>query len=102
MSEPRLTKGPGSARQANITSALTATFAELLGAEAGAIDVSTHFLELGADSLLLLQASQAVSTKFGVKVPFRMMLEEYSTVESLAAYIAQQQPVEEPQPEPDF
>jgi glutamate-1-semialdehyde aminotransferase len=44
---------------------------------------------MGADSLFLLQASQAIRDKFGVKLPFRMMLEEYSTVEALSNYIGQ-------------
>src|SRR5437764_388013 len=105
MSEPRLIKAPVSMRQADIISMLTTTFAEFLGVESSAINISSHFLELGADSLLLLQASQAISSKFGVKVPFRMMLEEYSTIHALAAYIDHSLPAEEAMPaqlpEPD-
>jgi glutamate-1-semialdehyde-2,1-aminomutase len=60
-------------------------------------DVSIHatFPEMGADSLFLLEASQSIRSKFGVKVPFRAMLHEYSTIDTLATFISQNLPAEE-------
>lgn len=67
-------------------------FSQLLGIDAGTIDDQSTFLSIGADSLLLLQASQRIQHTFGVKVPFRVLLEEYSTIEQLAAFLKEQAP----------
>ena len=63
---------------------------------AAASDVS--FLELGFDSLLLTQVAQAFRKEFGVKVTFRQLLEDYSTMETLAGYLDSQLPPEAPAP----
>jgi amino acid adenylation domain-containing protein/non-ribosomal peptide synthase protein (TIGR01720 family) len=68
---------------------LSGIFANTLGTTPDAIDPRANFLEMGADSLLLLQASKVIQDTFGLKIPFRSMLEEYTTVEELAGYIAQ-------------
>lgn len=65
-------------------------FSELLGVAVGDLDNESTFLSLGADSLLLLQASQRLQRAFGVKIPFRSLLEEHSTVEQLAAFLEPQ------------
>jgi glutamate-1-semialdehyde-2,1-aminomutase len=68
----------------------------LFGAEAptsggtGGVDPDATFFELGADSLSLLQFSQAIQNKFNVKIPFRRLLEELPTLSSVAAYINEQ------------
>ncbi|HZO76359.1 MAG TPA: aminotransferase class III-fold pyridoxal phosphate-dependent enzyme [Ktedonobacteraceae bacterium] len=67
-------------------------FSQLLGIDADTIDHQSTFLSIGADSLLLLQASQRIQHTFGVKVPFRALLEEYSTIEQLAAFLKEQAP----------
>lgn len=71
-------------------------WAQAIGIAPDEIDLHTSFLELGADSLCLLQASQSIRNKLGVKVPFRMMLDEYSTINDLAIYINQNIPDPEP------
>jgi amino acid adenylation domain-containing protein/non-ribosomal peptide synthase protein (TIGR01720 family) len=60
----------------------------LFGLNATEIGLHMSFLEMGADSLSLLRASQSIQEKFGVKIPFRMMLDELSTIDELAAYLA--------------
>jgi glutamate-1-semialdehyde aminotransferase/acyl carrier protein len=62
---------------------------QLFGINPSEIAPGVSLIEMGADSLFLLQVSQAIRDRFGIKLPFRMMLEEYSTVEALAGYIAQ-------------
>ena len=52
------------------------------------------FLDLGFDSLSLTQAATAVSRKFGVRVTFRTLLEEASTVSMLAAWLDEKLPPE--------
>ncbi|MDF5719753.1 MAG: aminotransferase class III-fold pyridoxal phosphate-dependent enzyme [Rhizonema sp. PD37] len=53
-------------------------------------DVHTNFLELGIESLSLIQISRMIQKEFGVQVPFRLLLEEFSTLDELAIHIAQQ------------
>jgi len=46
-----------------------------------------QFLELGLDSLFLTQATQGLQKKFGVKLTFRQIMEQFSTIASLATYL---------------
>ena len=52
----------------------------------------THFFELGLDSLMLTQMSSLVKAKFKTTVSFRELKEKYSTLETLAAHIAEKNP----------
>ena len=62
-------------------------FETVSGVEIGAGDTAASFVELGIDSLVLTQVALAVARRFGVKVSFRQMIEEYTTAERLAAYL---------------
>ncbi len=68
---------------------LQVTIGQLMGAEPDEINPDKTFLELGAESLLLMQASQAIQDRFGVKVPFRALLEELTTTNILADHLEQ-------------
>jgi amino acid adenylation domain-containing protein len=57
-------------------------------------DDQATFTELGFDSLFLTQASQAIQSRFGVKVTFRQMLGELSSVAALAAHLDATLPAE--------
>ncbi len=59
-------------------------FEELSGIAIGSEYFDTSFLELGFDSLFLTQATQAVQRRFGVKVTFRQIVEQYSSIRMLA------------------
>ena len=64
-------------------------------------DDSATFTELGFDSLFLTQASQAIQSRFGVKVTFRQMLGELSSVETLSRHLDSSMPatpISTPQP----
>jgi amino acid adenylation domain-containing protein len=50
------------------------------------------FLELGFDSLLLSQVAQDLQDRFGVKISFRQLLGELSTVTALTRFISQSLP----------
>ena len=100
MSEPRVTKAVGASRQENILSTLKSILYDLSGMNPAEVDSHATFFELGADSLLLLQASQTIQSKVGVKIPFRLLMEDASTLESLASYIDQNLPPEKSQSEP--
>lgn len=75
-----------------VADTLKKLFHDLSGIETAELDESATFLELGFDSLFLTQASQAIQTKFGLKVAFRQMLDDLSTLETLAEYIDQSLP----------
>ena len=59
-------------------------------------DDSASFTELGFDSLFLTQASQAVQSRFGVKVTFRQMLGDLSSVAALAKFLDREMPASAP------
>jgi amino acid adenylation domain-containing protein len=85
-----------SGRRAAILLALTAGFSRLLGVGAEEIDAHATFFEMGADSLAFIQVSQAIQDEYGVKVSFRQLLGEFTTIAALAAYIDQELPPEPP------
>ena len=66
---------------------LKEVFQALSGVDLSRASVSATFLELGFDSLFLTQASQAVQKRFGAAVSFRQLLEEFPTLEKLAAHL---------------
>lgn len=70
-----------------IVSAVRSIFSEMSGIPPHEIDPNVSFLELGADSLLMVQASQAIQDTFGVIIPVRFILEENPTMNTLAEYI---------------
>ena len=74
--------------QEEIRSKLRTLFADLSGIEGAKLDVSANFMELGFDSLFLTQVATAVQKAFGLKVSFRQLIEEHSTIESLTDYLA--------------
>ncbi|HEV8168997.1 MAG TPA: aminotransferase class III-fold pyridoxal phosphate-dependent enzyme, partial [Pyrinomonadaceae bacterium] len=92
-------------RENLIISELRTIFGRLFGMDASEIVVDIPFLELGADSLFLLQASHAVQDKFGVRVPFRMLLDDCPTIETLALHLQQALPasfaLSSPKPQPE-
>ena len=81
-----------SSRQMSIQTTLKDIFTHLLGIEASQLETHTTFLEMGADSLHLLQASQVIRDRLKVKLPFRQLLEEYATIDLLSAHIEREKP----------
>ncbi len=101
--EPPGDRAPSGPRGNETLSELKGVFGELSGVDIGRADAGATFLELGFDSLFLTQASQAVQKRFGANVTFRQLLEEFSTLEKLAARLDAQktktdQPNRAPQP----
>ncbi|MEG3908708.1 amino acid adenylation domain-containing protein [Microcoleus sp. w2-18bC1] len=71
----------------SIRSTLRSLVAKLLQIESDEIDATATFLELGTDSLLLLEIMQSIKSNFGVKVEVQQFFEELETIETLANYI---------------
>ncbi len=88
VSTPRLN------RSERIVSELKSLIEDLIGIDPTNIDIHATFLELGFDSLLLTQANAAIKKTFEVKILFRQLFEEFSTINSLAQHIDTQLPPE--------
>jgi amino acid adenylation domain-containing protein len=69
-------------------------FARIAGITVDQVEVDVTLLELGVDSLTMIQATQTIQTTLGVKIPFRVLLEDNPTLTGLAAYIVDQMPAE--------
>ncbi|MEA2562144.1 MAG: hypothetical protein QOH06_3648 [Acidobacteriota bacterium] len=80
-SEPRDT------RRLEILQSLRSLVARLIGAEISDAHLHTSFLEVGVDSLLLIQTSQAIRERFGVKISLAQLLEELTTIDAVAGYL---------------
>jgi len=74
-------------RTARLESELAQLFQDLSGIDASTLDAAANFTELGFDSLFLTQAAQQLHSKFGVKVTFRQLLDQQSSLRSLAAFL---------------
>ncbi|HMQ54320.1 MAG TPA: aminotransferase class III-fold pyridoxal phosphate-dependent enzyme, partial [Anaerolineae bacterium] len=88
------------ARKERILAELKSTMHDIGGLNPAEIDGQATFLELGFDSLFLTQASLAFKKKFAVKITFRQLLEDTSTLKALADYIDGQLPPEDLPAEP--
>ncbi len=75
---------PAPPRLARILATLGEIVSDLLGIPAARIDVDVPFLEVGIDSLVLIQASQAIHQRFGVKLSLAELLEQYTTLRRVA------------------
>lgn len=69
---------------------------ELSGYDLSAVDASADLLELGLDSLLLTQAAQLIQRKFSVKVSFRQLMEELSSLEAIVSHLDAAMPPDVP------
>ena len=76
--------GIAAERRLRLQPVVAGLFEELSGIATGPESFETSFLELGFDSLFLTQATQAVQRCFGVKVTFRQIVEQYSSIRMLA------------------
>src|SRR5436853_1622857 len=94
MSQPRLT------RLDRILSDLRSAFARVSGIDIEELNVDATLLELGVDSLAMIQASQVIKSTLGVKVPFRLLIEDNPSIRSLAAYVDSELPPEGPPAQP--
>ena len=74
-------------RRTKITAILQDVFEELSGVNVSDADGSTSFLEMGFDSLFLTQVTQELHDKFALKITFRQLLSDLSSIDSLSEYI---------------
>ncbi|HEV2436224.1 MAG TPA: condensation domain-containing protein, partial [Verrucomicrobiae bacterium] len=60
---------------------------DLSGINTAATNSTTTFAEMGLESLFLTQFSVAIEKKLGVRIAFRQLLQEFSTLDALAAHL---------------
>lgn len=53
------------------------------------LDIHSNFLDLGADSISLLEAVKSLEKSFGLKVEIRQFFEELQTIDGLITYLEQ-------------
>ena len=91
-STPHINTRPQTNRRDEIVSKLQRWVAASLQADFSAIQVDTPLTEMGADSLVLMDAVQSIENVFGIKVPIRQLFEELATINALATYIDESLP----------
>ncbi|MFN0127474.1 MAG: amino acid adenylation domain-containing protein [Verrucomicrobiales bacterium] len=74
-------------RLARLVRELQAQLLRISGIDVAAHPVSTPFLDLGFDSLFLTQAGTALKKHFGIKITFRQLMEELTSIEALARHL---------------
>ncbi len=75
-----------------ILSTLGSLVGNLLQVVPEQIDIYTPFLEMGADSLILLDAVAKIENTYAIKIAISQLFDECRTIEALATYIAQNMP----------
>jgi acyl transferase domain-containing protein/glutamate-1-semialdehyde aminotransferase len=98
--EMQATRSIAAGRKDRLVGQLRAQLADLSGLDASRLHPGAAFLELGLDSLFLTQAALQVSKSFGVKVTFRQLLDELSTIDAIAAHLDAALPPEAAPPPP--
>ena len=93
-SSPHINTVPKTHRRDEILSKLQRWVADSLQVDFSAIQVDTPLTEMGADSLVLMDAVQSIENVFGIKVPIRQLFEELATINALATYIDESLPSE--------
>jgi iturin family lipopeptide synthetase A len=78
--------------RASVKSDIVRLVAEILREQPEHVPLDVPFLEMGADSLILVYAVKRIDELFRVKLEIRQFFEEITTVASLAEYIADRVP----------
>ena len=81
-------------RHGRIASTLQGIVGRVLRIEPRDIDIEAPFLELGADSLALVEALRGLQDAFGVRMTIRQLFEQFPTISLLAAFLDQTLPAE--------
>ncbi|HEX6718386.1 MAG TPA: MupA/Atu3671 family FMN-dependent luciferase-like monooxygenase, partial [Pyrinomonadaceae bacterium] len=88
------TAAASEAHKEKILSALKTVVNDLTGIKPENVDIHANFLEVGIDSLTLIQATQLVKELYDVKLSVVQLLEQLTNLDALASYIAQELPPE--------
>ena len=84
--------GPRPGRLDRIREALLEVVRGLVGLAPEEVDLDASFAELGVDSLLLIQFSQSVQRRMGVKLSLTQLMEEAVSLGAVAAFLDRELP----------
>jgi acyl transferase domain-containing protein len=90
---------PNTKRRQEVLATLGSLLGNLLQVAPEEVDIYKPFLEMGADSLILVNAVGIIESTYGIKVAISQLFEEFRTIDSLATYIDQNLPSDFPKPE---
>ncbi|MEO5346140.1 MAG: amino acid adenylation domain-containing protein [Magnetococcus sp. YQC-9] len=89
---PAVSSTPAPSSSPSSADRLRGLIARQLRAAPEEVDLHTPFLEMGADSLILMEILQAIDQRFGVRIPIRRIFEDLSTPAAVAGLIAAELP----------
>ena len=92
MTQPNTPSSPQADRIAELSAAIAAILENLSGSAPPSTTAPISFLEMGYDSLFLTQVAQKIQSQMKVKITFRQLLAQYSTIPALAAFLAEKLP----------
>ncbi len=72
---------------------------EVAGIPVAELETDRGFLEMGLDSLTLIQLNRGIKSKLGIDVPYHLLMEEHTSIDALAAHLQSLGPAPS-QPEP--
>ncbi|WP_026736179.1 non-ribosomal peptide synthetase [Fischerella sp. PCC 9605] len=75
----------------NIRVKLRNIVANLLQVDFATVDIHQPLMAMGADSLVMVEAAEAIENLFGINIELRQLFEELTTLDALANYISQNQ-----------
>jgi glutamate-1-semialdehyde-2,1-aminomutase len=81
-------------RRGAIVESLRSMVAEMLHVPAAEIDAQARFLDMGADSIMFVEAVRRMQQTYGVRIAIRSFFENLTNIELLAAYIDEHATVE--------
>ena len=81
-------------RRPRLVGELKTVFEDIAGFDLSDADEEANFIELGLDSLNLTQVALQLQKTFAVKITFRQLMAEYSSLRRLAELLDQQMPAE--------
>ena len=85
-------QSPVDNRISDISGMVAAIIEDLSGERPAATDARTTFLEMGYDSLFLTQVAQKIQSQMKVKITFRQLLGDFSTIPALAKFLSEKMP----------
>ena len=87
-----MTQSPSNTHILELSTAIAGILEGLSGTAPESITAPVTFLEMGYDSLFLTQVAQKIQSQMKVKITFRQLLAQYSTIPTLAAFLAEKVP----------
>ncbi|MEW2128323.1 amino acid adenylation domain-containing protein [Streptomyces sp. NPDC007259] len=67
---------------------LRSLISELLGVSAEEVDSATPLLDLGLDSMAMLEAVEVVESTYGVELKIRRLMDDMNTLDAITAHVA--------------